>query len=193
MPPHRNHASSQALSRRALLRTIGVAGMAFATSPAWADRSVELPIAGGPRQRPVTHDFPQKGPMILQRTRRCWRLQWRCSIAAYSRRTTSSMCAGTGLSSRRQWMRTPSGLPCAATSIKCCRCPSAICSRCLAWSLPPSTSARAIPEASLHLVSPGRNGRMARWAMRDGRESCSRMCSTARASSQARSRSASTA
>lgn len=65
----RNHARSQALTRRAVLRTLGVAGMALATSSAWADQSVELPIAGDPRQRPVTHDFPQKGPMILQRTR----------------------------------------------------------------------------------------------------------------------------
>jgi len=69
MPQPRNHAHSQTLSRRAVLRTIGVAGMALATSSAWADQSVELPFAGGPRQRPVTHDFPQKGPMILQRTR----------------------------------------------------------------------------------------------------------------------------
>jgi DMSO/TMAO reductase YedYZ molybdopterin-dependent catalytic subunit len=30
---------------------------------------VTLPIAGEPRQRPMTHAFPQKGPMILQRTR----------------------------------------------------------------------------------------------------------------------------
>jgi DMSO/TMAO reductase YedYZ molybdopterin-dependent catalytic subunit len=69
MQQHRNDASSQALTRRAVLRTLGVAGMALATSSAWADQSVELPIAGDPRQRPVTHDFPQKGPMILQRTR----------------------------------------------------------------------------------------------------------------------------
>jgi DMSO/TMAO reductase YedYZ molybdopterin-dependent catalytic subunit len=69
MQQHRNHARSQALTRRAVLRTIGVAGMALATSSAWADQSAELPNAGGPRQRPVTHDFPQKGPMILQRTR----------------------------------------------------------------------------------------------------------------------------
>ena len=54
---------------RALLQTIGAAGMALATSSAWADQSVELPIAGEPRERPVTHGFPQKGPMILQRTR----------------------------------------------------------------------------------------------------------------------------
>ncbi|MEH2487580.1 molybdopterin-dependent oxidoreductase [Bradyrhizobium sp. AZCC 2230] len=69
MQQHRNNARFQALTRRAVLGTIGVAGMALATSSAWADQSVELPIASGPRQRPVTHDFPQKGPMILQRTR----------------------------------------------------------------------------------------------------------------------------
>lgn len=69
MTRFRNHAVSQALSRRAVLKTIGIAGMALASSSAWADQSVELPIAGDPRKRPVTHDFPQKGPMILQRTR----------------------------------------------------------------------------------------------------------------------------
>lgn len=63
------HLRTQALSRRTVLRTIGTAGMALASSSAWADQSVELPIAGDPRKRPVTHDFPQKGPMILQRTR----------------------------------------------------------------------------------------------------------------------------
>lgn len=63
------HLRTQALSRRTVLRTIGTAGMALASSSAWADQSVELPIAGDPRKRRVTHDFPQKGPMILQRTR----------------------------------------------------------------------------------------------------------------------------
>ncbi len=69
MPQHRNNTRSQALSRRAVLRTIGVAGMALAGSSAWADQSVRLPFASGPQERPVTHDFPQKGPMILQRAR----------------------------------------------------------------------------------------------------------------------------
>ncbi|WGD50212.1 molybdopterin-dependent oxidoreductase [Bradyrhizobium sp. CB1650] len=68
MPQHRIHARSH-LSRRAVLRTIGIAGLAVASQSAWADQSVELPIAGEPRQRPVTHDFPQKGSMILQRIR----------------------------------------------------------------------------------------------------------------------------
>jgi DMSO/TMAO reductase YedYZ molybdopterin-dependent catalytic subunit len=52
-----------------MLRTIGVAGMALASSPGWADQSVRLPFASGPQERPLTHDFPQKGSMILQRTR----------------------------------------------------------------------------------------------------------------------------
>jgi DMSO/TMAO reductase YedYZ molybdopterin-dependent catalytic subunit len=69
MQQHRNNARFQARTRRAVLGTIGVAGMALVTSSAWADQSVELPISSGPRQRPVTHDFPQKGSMILQRTR----------------------------------------------------------------------------------------------------------------------------
>jgi DMSO/TMAO reductase YedYZ molybdopterin-dependent catalytic subunit len=69
MPQHRNDEGFQALSRRTMLKTIGVASMAFAGSSAWADQSVRLPFAIGPQERPVTHDFPQKGPMILQRTR----------------------------------------------------------------------------------------------------------------------------
>lgn len=69
MPRRRNDERLQALSRRALLKTIGVASMAFAGSSAWADQSVRLPFASGPQERPVTHDFPQKGPMILQRTK----------------------------------------------------------------------------------------------------------------------------
>jgi DMSO/TMAO reductase YedYZ molybdopterin-dependent catalytic subunit len=43
--------------------------MALASTSAWADQSVRLPIAGDPQERPLTHDFPQKGNMILQRTR----------------------------------------------------------------------------------------------------------------------------
>lgn len=64
-----NDARFQRLSRRALLRTIGIAGMTLGNSSAWADQSVRLPFAAGPQERPMTHDFPQKGPMILQRAR----------------------------------------------------------------------------------------------------------------------------
>ena len=57
------------VSRRTLLRQLGLAGLSLSSAPAWAEGMVTLPIAGEPRQRPLTHAFPQKGPMILQRTR----------------------------------------------------------------------------------------------------------------------------
>ncbi|WP_298366315.1 molybdopterin-dependent oxidoreductase [uncultured Bradyrhizobium sp.] len=69
MAHHQHDARTQALSRRTLLRTMGIAGLTLASSTAWADGSIRLPIAGEPRERPLTHEFPQKGDMILQRTR----------------------------------------------------------------------------------------------------------------------------
>ncbi len=39
------------------------------TAPAWAETIVKLPLPGGPQERPITTDFPDKGPMILQRSR----------------------------------------------------------------------------------------------------------------------------
>jgi DMSO/TMAO reductase YedYZ molybdopterin-dependent catalytic subunit len=57
------------VARRTLLRQLGLAGLSLTSAPAWADGMVTLPIAGEPRQRPLTHAFPQKGPMILQRMR----------------------------------------------------------------------------------------------------------------------------
>jgi DMSO/TMAO reductase YedYZ molybdopterin-dependent catalytic subunit len=56
-------------TRRQILRQIGVAGVALAAGPAWAETSVDLPLPGGPQQRPIATGFPQKGPLILQRTR----------------------------------------------------------------------------------------------------------------------------
>ncbi|WP_454648088.1 molybdopterin-dependent oxidoreductase [Bradyrhizobium liaoningense] len=69
MSQHFDHAPFPALSRRAMLRALGVAGLTLAGSSVRADQSIRLPIAGEPRDRPITHDFPQKGNMILQRTR----------------------------------------------------------------------------------------------------------------------------
>ncbi|WP_454651118.1 molybdopterin-dependent oxidoreductase [Bradyrhizobium liaoningense] len=69
MPQHRDQVWSQALSRRAVLHAAGVAGITLAGSSVWAGQSVRLPIAGEPQERPLTRDFPQKGSMILQRTR----------------------------------------------------------------------------------------------------------------------------
>ncbi|MCA1454574.1 molybdopterin-dependent oxidoreductase [Bradyrhizobium sp. BRP22] len=63
------NAPFQRQSRRTLLRNLGIAGLSLAVSPAFADELVKLPFASGPRGRPVTHDFPQKGDMILQRVR----------------------------------------------------------------------------------------------------------------------------
>ncbi|MEY9884810.1 molybdopterin-dependent oxidoreductase [Bradyrhizobium sp. USDA 329] len=69
MSQHFDHARFPALSRRAMLQALGVAGLTLAGSSVRADQSIRLPIAGEPRDRPITHDFPQKGSMILQRTR----------------------------------------------------------------------------------------------------------------------------
>jgi DMSO/TMAO reductase YedYZ molybdopterin-dependent catalytic subunit len=56
-------------SRRRFLRGAGILGGMAATFPAWADSFIDLDLAGGPNRRELTTDFPQKGPMILQRTR----------------------------------------------------------------------------------------------------------------------------
>ena len=45
-----------------------VSGASSAQSPATPD-TVDLPLPGGPDKRAITRAFPQKGPMILQRTR----------------------------------------------------------------------------------------------------------------------------
>jgi DMSO/TMAO reductase YedYZ molybdopterin-dependent catalytic subunit len=57
------------MSRRSLLRHIGLAGLSLAALPAFADELIKLPLPSGPRERPLTHDFPQKAEMILQRSR----------------------------------------------------------------------------------------------------------------------------
>jgi DMSO/TMAO reductase YedYZ molybdopterin-dependent catalytic subunit len=58
-----------ALTRRGLLARAGGATLLAATRPAWAAGSVDLGLPGGPGERPITSAFPQKGAMILQRTR----------------------------------------------------------------------------------------------------------------------------
>jgi DMSO/TMAO reductase YedYZ molybdopterin-dependent catalytic subunit len=62
------NALSNLISRRRLLATASAAGAVFSTV-AKAQKLVELPLPGGPGERPITAAFPQKGPMILQRTR----------------------------------------------------------------------------------------------------------------------------
>ena len=55
--------------RRCFLRTAGAATVTLASQPALADAIVELSLPGGPNERPITKGFPEKGALILQRTR----------------------------------------------------------------------------------------------------------------------------
>jgi DMSO/TMAO reductase YedYZ molybdopterin-dependent catalytic subunit len=57
-----------AMTRRQLLGAAGSAGLAL-SKPACAETMIDLPLPGGPGAREITTAFPQKGPMILQRTR----------------------------------------------------------------------------------------------------------------------------
>jgi DMSO/TMAO reductase YedYZ molybdopterin-dependent catalytic subunit len=60
-------------TRRRLLRQGAIAGLAAyvlpPALPAWAKSTVSLALPGGPGERDVTTAFPQKGAMVLQRTR----------------------------------------------------------------------------------------------------------------------------
>jgi DMSO/TMAO reductase YedYZ molybdopterin-dependent catalytic subunit len=64
-----NGCSRPVISRRNLLRAAGVGGLALLSDRAWTQTAIDLPLPGGPDARPITTAFPQKGPMILQRTR----------------------------------------------------------------------------------------------------------------------------
>jgi DMSO/TMAO reductase YedYZ molybdopterin-dependent catalytic subunit len=57
------------LSRRRFLETAGLATLPLASSSALADALVKLPLPGGPDERQITTAFPEKGALILQRTR----------------------------------------------------------------------------------------------------------------------------
>src|SRR6202140_5329777 len=56
-------------TRRPFLGSAGSAALAVLSAPAWAETMINLPLPGGPGRRPITTEFPQKGAMILQRTR----------------------------------------------------------------------------------------------------------------------------
>lgn len=55
--------------RRQFLAAAAVAGVGLAFRSAWADETVDLGLLGGSGVRPIATAFPQKGRMILQRTR----------------------------------------------------------------------------------------------------------------------------
>jgi DMSO/TMAO reductase YedYZ molybdopterin-dependent catalytic subunit len=56
-------------SRRQFLATAGAAALALSPRRVRAEPTINLPLPGGPDQRLVTTEFPQKGALILQRTR----------------------------------------------------------------------------------------------------------------------------
>jgi DMSO/TMAO reductase YedYZ molybdopterin-dependent catalytic subunit len=61
--------SAPALDRRRFLAQAGAFGALLGVTPAWADTTIKLGFPGSPDERSITTGFPQKGPMILQRTR----------------------------------------------------------------------------------------------------------------------------
>src|SRR5258706_13744650 len=60
------------MTRRRLLGAAGMGGLALLPAPARAEETVDLRVPGGPSTRPITTAYPQKGPMILQRTSPPW-------------------------------------------------------------------------------------------------------------------------
>src|SRR5438128_274752 len=63
-----NHALHHMVTRRRLMGAAGVGAYDLST-PGRAQQRIDLPLPGGPGAREITTAFPQKGPMILQRTR----------------------------------------------------------------------------------------------------------------------------
>src|SRR6202166_659817 len=63
-----NRALHHKVTRRRLLGAAGIGALAL-SKPSWAQTIIDLPLPGGPDAREITTAFPQKGPMILQRTR----------------------------------------------------------------------------------------------------------------------------
>src|SRR6202165_4426384 len=51
------------------VRAAACVGSLPLSKPSWAQTIIDLPLPGGPDAREITTAFPQKGPMILQRTR----------------------------------------------------------------------------------------------------------------------------
>lgn len=56
-------------SRRDFLCAAGGAALTWTPVSAFADAMIKLPLPGGPDEREITTAFPQKGALILQRTR----------------------------------------------------------------------------------------------------------------------------
>ena len=61
--------AASSLSRRRFLQAASIVAALPPSTPAWPDAFVELALPGGPERRSITTAFPQKGRMILQRSR----------------------------------------------------------------------------------------------------------------------------
>ena len=64
-----DHARRHMMTRRLVLGAGAASGLALFAKPSWAQTMVDLPLPGGPGEREITTAFPEKGAMILQRTR----------------------------------------------------------------------------------------------------------------------------
>ena len=140
-----------------------VAGSALA-APAFAETTVDLPIPGGPQERAITKAFPQKGPMILQRTRPPL-LETPFEVFDKGVFTPNDQ-----FFVRWHWAVIPTEIDVASfrlsvNSISPCATSSTAC-RGSSW--PPSTSVRATRAASPNHGSRARNGPTAPWAMPSG-------------------------
>jgi len=60
---------TEAHSRRTVLKRAGIAGLSLLSSSALAEDVIDLKLPGGVGIRSLTTAFPEKGDMILQRTR----------------------------------------------------------------------------------------------------------------------------
>ncbi|MCJ2016648.1 molybdopterin-dependent oxidoreductase [Methylobacterium sp. E-065] len=65
------HSTLSTPSRRGLLSAAALGGMGLLASRAHAE-TVDLHVPGGPSTRPLTATYPEKGRMIVQRTRPPW-------------------------------------------------------------------------------------------------------------------------
>ena len=61
--------TARTLDRRRVLQAGGIFGASIAAVPAFANGIIKLNLPGGPDERQLTTGFPQKGEMVLQRTR----------------------------------------------------------------------------------------------------------------------------
>jgi DMSO/TMAO reductase YedYZ molybdopterin-dependent catalytic subunit len=59
----------RSIDRRHFFQGAGVVAAMLAAPPVWAEDSIKLNLPGGPDERELTTGFPQKGKMVLQRTR----------------------------------------------------------------------------------------------------------------------------